>query len=173
MPMQALVIDDLSRPAPATPCGTAWEIVTDGVMGGLSRGRLQAATVAGRPALRMTGEVRTENNGGFVQMALDLVPGGRPFDARAWAAISLDVCGPPEDYSLHLRTADLVRPWQSYRAGFRTSPDWQTITLPFQSFAPHRTDLPLDLSRLRRIGIVAIGRAFSADLALGGLRFLP
>jgi len=31
--------------------------------------------------------------------------------------------------------------------------------------------VPLDLSRLRRIGIVAIGRAFRADVAVGGVRF--
>jgi hypothetical protein len=36
---------------------------------------------------------------------------------------------------------------------------------------PYRTDIPLDLRRLRRLGLVAIGRAFSADLAVGGLRF--
>jgi hypothetical protein len=37
---------------------------------------------------------------------------------------------------------------------------------------PYRTDTPLDTRRLRRIGVVAIGRAFSADLSVGGLRYL-
>jgi hypothetical protein len=45
------------------------------------------------------------------------------------------------------------------------------VRLNFRDFASHRTDVPLDLRRLRRIGIVAIGRAFSADLAVGGVWF--
>jgi hypothetical protein len=44
--------------------------------------------------------------------------------------------------------------------------------LPFDHFVAHRTDLLLDTRRLRRIGIVPIGRAFWADLPLGGLRFI-
>jgi hypothetical protein len=50
-------------------------------------------------------------------------------------------------------------------------PEWQTIRLPFAGFSPYRTEIPLDLRRLRRLDLAAIGRAFSADLAIGGLRF--
>ena len=46
------------------------------------------------------------------------------------------------------------------------------MQLLFDHFVPHRTDVLLDTHRLRRIGLVAIARAFSADLALGGLRFM-
>jgi hypothetical protein len=165
------VIDDLSRSFPLTPLGTAWEMVTDGVMGGVSRGQMRREAVAGRDAIRMTGDVRTENNGGFVQMALDLSPGGGAVDVSRWAGIVMDMCGPPEEYNLHLRTSDITRPWQSYRIGFRSGSEWQQITLPFAGFTPHRTDAPLDLRRLRRIGLVAIGRAFRADLAVRGLAF--
>jgi hypothetical protein len=38
-------------------------------------------------------------------------------------------------------------------------------------FAPHRIDLPLNVRRLRRVGIVAIGRAFAADVAVARLAF--
>lgn len=165
------IIDDLSRPAPLTRVGTAWELVTDGVMGGLSRGQMTRDTVAGRPAVHMTGDVRTENNGGFVQLAVDLAPAGRAVDASGWAGIAVDICGPPEAYNLHLRTPDIIRPWQSYRHGFVTTPEWRTVSLPFAGFVAHRTDLTLDPTRLRRIGIVAIGRAFRADLALAGISF--
>ena len=50
--------------------------------------------------------------------------------------------------------------------------EWRTVQLPFDHFVPRRTDVLLDTHRLRRIGLVAIGRAFSADLAVGGLRFM-
>ncbi|RPH72296.1 MAG: CIA30 family protein, partial [Hyphomicrobiales bacterium] len=39
-------------------------------------------------------------------------------------------------------------------------------------FTAHRTEIPLDLRRLRRLGLVAIGRAFAADLALAHLRLV-
>jgi hypothetical protein len=79
--------------------------------------------------------------------------------------------GNGERYSVHLRTPDNVRPWQSYRAHFTAGADWETIQLPFEGFAPHRLDALLDTTRLRRIGLVAIGRAFRADLAVCELGF--
>ena len=144
-------------------------------MGGVSRGTLTRETVAGRPALVIRGDVRLENNGGFIQMALDLArpeaPGSGTLDARLWQGLEIDVHGARQSYSLHLRTTDLDRPWQSYRLDFSVRPVWQSLRLPFVDFMSHRTEAPLDLSRLRRLGIVAIGRAFRADLALGGVRF--
>jgi hypothetical protein len=65
----------------------------------------------------------------------------------------------------------VARPWQSYRQSFVARPEWQTVRLPFAGFEPHRIAAPLDLSTLRRIGIVAIGRAFHADIAIAGVRF--
>ncbi len=160
-------IDDLSRPFPETALGTRWEMVTDGVMGGVSRGQLRPAEVGGRAALRMTGEVSLANNGGFVQMAMDLAPSGL-LDAGGWRGIALDVAGNGEGYGVHLRTDAAVRPWQSWRQGF-VAGDWGRVFLPFEGFAPHRIEAALDPGRLRRLGIVAIGRAFSADLAVGGV----
>lgn len=165
------VIDDLGAPHPRAATGTDWELVADRVMGGVSGGTLRREIVAGRPALRMQGTVSLENNGGFLQVALDFAPGGGPVDARGWAGIEIDASGNGETYNLHLRTSDVTRPWQSYRQGFRATADWRTHRLPFAGFAPHRIDAPLDLSALRRIGVVAIGRAFAVDLALGGIRF--
>lgn len=171
MHLSSNVIDDLSRNPPLATIGTTWQVVTDQVMGGVSSGTLVREIVGGRPAINMRGSVRLENNGGFVQIGLDLAPDGKAVDASSWIGIELDVWGNGEEYNLHLRTLDLTRPWQSYRHGFKAATSWQTIRLPFGSFMPHRTDAPLDLRRLRRVGLVAIGRAFSADLALGGIRF--
>ena len=81
------------------------------------------------------------------------------------------VRGNGEQYSVHLRTPDNLRPWQSYRAHFVAGPEWQTVDLPFAAFAPYRLEAPLDVTRLRRIGLVAIGRAFFADLAVAELGF--
>jgi hypothetical protein len=165
------IIDALDQEPPHATIGTRWELIADRVMGGVSSGAMMREPVAGRPALRMRGAVSLENNGGFVQIALDLAPGGGVVDARPWTGIALDVFGNGERYNLHLRTADVVRPWQSWRAEFAATPEWRTIQMPFATFEPHRIDAPLDLARLRRLGIVAIGRAFTADVAIGGLRF--
>jgi hypothetical protein len=172
-PMQpaARVIDDLSRDDLVATIGTRWQLVTDRVMGGVSDGTLVRETVSGRPALRMRGDVSLENNGGFVQMALDLAPDGGVVDASSWTGIELDVIGNDEDYGVHLRTDAVERPWQSYRQSFRAGAAWRTVQLAFADFVPHRIEVPLDVRRLRRIGLIAIGRAFTADLAVGGVRF--
>jgi len=165
------IIDDLSAPHPSAANGAAWEMISDRVMGRVSHGTITREEVRGRPALHMQGKVSLENNGGFVQIALDLDSHGVTIDASHWSGLELDAIGNREAYNLHLRTADVVRPWQSYRASFRPATEWRTLRLPFTDFTAHRIDAPLDLSRLRPMGIMAIGRSFDADIAIGGIRF--
>ena len=165
------VIDALDRPEPLATIGTEWELIEDRVMGGRSVGAMTRELVAGRPALHLTGDVSLENNGGFIQVALDLSPDGSSVDVSAWSGLEIDVVGNGETYNLHLRTADVQRPWQSYRQSFVAWHEWRSLQLPFADFEPHRIDAPLDLTRARRIGIVAIGRAFSVDIAIGGVGF--
>lgn len=148
-----------------------WRLVTDNVMGGMSHGTLTEELTGDRPAVRMRGIVSTENNGGFIQIAMDLDHDNGFIDARAYQGICIDVCGNREGYGVHLRTTAMTRPQQSYRQGFVASAQWQTARLPFAQFAPHRIEAPIDLARLRRIGLVAIGRAFTADLAVARLAF--
>lgn len=171
MTAAAEIIDDLSRSPPQAANGAAWELIAGPVMGGLSSGTMRREMVAGRPAIRMQGEVSLANNGGFLQIALDLAPGGGPVDAGRWTGIEIDVFGNGERYGLHLRTTQTTRPWQSWRQGFVAPPHWQTLRLPFAGFEPHRIEAPLGLGALRRIGIVAIGRAFQADIAIAGVQF--
>jgi len=161
------VLDDPSR-APFM-----WRFIADRVMGGLSTGQVTQEIVDGRPAVRLTGLVSTANSGGFIQAARPLVDdGGRPLAARATDALELTVCGNGETYNVHLRTPDVERPWQSYRAHFLAPRSWTLVTLPLAAFVPHRIDIPLDTARLTRLGIVAIGRDFEADVALAGIRLV-
>ena len=172
MMLTSPIVDDLSRKPHTATIGTSWQIFTDRVMGGVSDGTISRELVAGRPAIRMRGDVSLENNGGFVQISLDLDPDGKAVDVSAWQGIDLDVFGNGESYAAHLRTADLSRPWQSYRQSFKADPKWRTIELPFKDFVSHRTDVPFNASRLKRIGIVAIGRPFVADVSVGGVRLM-
>jgi hypothetical protein len=163
---EALIIEERGNPGLVSARGTAWRLVSDRVMGGVSDGRLVPATLDGRPCLRLTGSVSLENDGGFLQASLDLDPSGT-LDARGYAGIELEVRGNGEGYNVHLRTADTRIVWQSYRAGFVAADRWQTLRLPFATFQPYRIEVRLDLRRLKRMGLVAIGRKFAADLCFG------
>jgi hypothetical protein len=167
-----LILDDRAGGALCASSGACWRLITDRVMGGVSAGDLEATTVDARPCLRLTGDVSLLNNGGFLQASLDLDLAG-PLDARAYAGIELDVYGNGQAYNLHLRTADTRVVWQSYRAGFEATPAWQRLRLPFRQFQPYRIDLPLDLVRLKRLGLVAIGREMRADLCIARLALYP
>jgi hypothetical protein len=160
-----LLIDDFAVAGEPSRLGTHWRLVTDGVMGGVSAGGLSLGQIDGRRALCLRGEVRLENNGGFVQAALNLASEG-DLDASAYSGIRLLVRGNDESYNLHLKTADLRLPWQSYRSSFQTGPEWREIRLPFDGLEPHRIGVPLDTGHLRSLGLVAIGRAFAAELCV-------
>lgn len=166
-----MMIDDFKAPQRGSRLGTRWRGFSDRVMGGVSEGHVSFETIDGRDCLRLTGDVRLDNNGGFIQAALDLGTWGRTFDASAYAGLSMTVGGNGEQYSGHLRTPDNARPWQSYRAHFTAGEGWQTVNLPFKDFEPYRLEAPLDQSRLRRVGVVAIGREFAVELAICELAF--
>nr|WP_261368190.1 CIA30 family protein [Pseudosulfitobacter koreense] len=142
-----------------------WEYVADSVMGGVSRGQAGRAEVAGRRAMRLTGQVSTDNGGGFIQMAFDLAQ-----DARGFTGIELDICGNGACYDLRLRTTELTRAWQSFRTGFTAPSGWTTIKVPFDTLEAYRTDATFAASQLRRVGVVAVGREFSVDVAVSGVR---
>jgi hypothetical protein len=163
-----MIIDDRSSNTLAATNGVSWRVISDTVMGGVSSGSFVPAVVEGRDCLRMTGEVSLENNGGFVQASLDLSAAGL-LDAGEYAGIEIEVFGNGETYNLHLRTEDTRIVWQSYRASFQAQPNWQSLRLPFASFQPHRIDQPLDTRKLRRLGVVAIGREMKADISIARL----
>lgn len=148
-----------------------WQYVADGVMGGVSRGWIYNEVVEGRPAMRLRGRVSLANNGGFIQMAFNLAAHGSVYDAGEWDGIAIDVCGNAQSYDLRLRTDALNRPWESFRVAFIAPYHWTTLYLPFSSFAAHRTDAAFDPARLRRIGLLAVGRAFEADLCVARIGF--
>ena len=170
-PERSEIIDDLSKPAPMASNGATWRVFTDTVMGGISKATMSRETIAGKSALCLRGDVKLENNGGFVQMSLDLLPDGAAFNASGWAGLEVDVFGNNENYAINLRTVGLTRPWQSYRHEFIAPARWTTIRLPFHDFMQSRTNVPLDVSQLKRIGVIAIGRSFHADIAIGNIRF--
>jgi hypothetical protein len=88
-----LIVDDFSRDDLISALGTPWRGFSDQVMGGISEETIALSTIDGRRALRLSGEVRLENNGGFIQAALDLAPAGQTLDASAFTGVLLVVRG--------------------------------------------------------------------------------
>ena len=162
------IIDDRSSGDLSTLNGDHWSLVTDNVMGGVSQGRLTTTSIEDRKCLRMQGEVKLDNNGGFVQMSLN-ISDAFLHNITEYSGIMLQVYGNEQQYNIHLRTTDVSLPWQSYRSTLYAPSEWKTIHLPFSEFRPHSVDYPMDIAKLKRVGIVAIGREFEADLCIGKL----
>lgn len=161
-----ILIDDRQSVDLHSSLGTQWRLITDGVMGGVSSGTLGLDQREGRDCLRLQGEVSLANNGGFIQAALDLAPPGA-LDASGYDGVELDVYGNGEAYNVHLKTSRVWLPWQHYRASFIAEPGWHTVRVPFAALEGYRIGAAFDPAKLERIGIVAYGRAFSADLCIG------
>jgi hypothetical protein len=149
----------------------SWEYVADDVMGGVSVGGMTEERFHGRDAVVLRGDVSLENNGGFIQIATDFRPSGQVMDVSQWRGIEFDVWGNGRAYDIRLRTDQLQRPWQSFRAEFETKEQWQTVQIPFTDFFAHRIEAELDQTRLRRVAILAIGREFRAEVCISDLRF--
>lgn len=147
-----------------------WYLVTDQVMGGLSSGLFKLERSKQYLCLHMQGSVTTANNGGFIQIAHDLIKSERS-DAASAEGIRLLARGNNESYNLHLRTTDLGLPWQSYRSSFIATEEWREVQLPFDDFSAYKTGKKLDTTNIRRIGLVAIGRDFEADICVADISF--
>ena len=148
---------------------TRWRFFTDAVMGGVSTGRLVMVTGDGPPHARMTGHVSTANNGGFIQMRLDLAA---PPPAGS-TGVQLIVRGNGQRYFAHLRNGATLMPWQYYQAPFEVGADWAEVRLPFSAFrASGRMMPPLPApDSLRSVGIVAYGRAHEAEIEVREVGF--
>ena len=147
-----------------------WRIVTDKVMGGVSEGELHSKMDGDEQCLHLAGQVSTDNNGGFIQMTID-IDSSLATSLSRFDGIILNVKGNSEPYNIHLRTSYLWLPWQSYRSSFETNGEWQQVILPFSEFQPYKTRSSLRVDKIRRLGVVAIGRDFSADLCVSEIGF--
>lgn len=139
---------------------TRWRFFTDGVMGGVSSGQVVFLDETGQTYARMTGKVSTANNGGFIQMRMDLT---HPAPEGS-SGVRLVARGNDQRYFVHLRTGGTMLPWQYYQAGFAVTGEWTEIRLPFDSFkASGRLLRPTPRpAGLKSVAVVAFGRDHEA-----------
>ena len=164
-----MILDDLSTPGTTTQKQN-WAFFTDGVMGGLSQGKAVISNVDGTDCYHMTGNVTTENNGGFIQIRNQLKPS---VSTNEFEGIYLKVYGNYEDYSIHLRTALTMAPWQYYKFSFKTANKWNEIKAPFSEFKKSNAYQPSVLvgQNINSIGLVAGFKDFTADICLSEIGF--
>ena len=151
------------------PSDTRWRFFSDSVMGGVSTGQMAIFQGNGQSFARLTGRVSTANNGGFIQMRLDLTappPAGT-------TGVRLVVRGNDQRYFVHLRTGGTVLPWQYYQAPFDVTGDWREVRIPLAGFTASGNLLRRvpRADNLRSIAIVAFGRDHDAQIDLREIAF--
>lgn len=141
---------------------TRWNFFTDGVMGGVSKGQVTFVKENDETHAHMTGQISTANNGGFIQIRMDL-PDAAPKDATG---VRLVARGNGQEYFVHIRTSGTLLPWQYYQAGFDVTGDWAEVLLPFKGFEPSGRLLRATprATSIKSIGIVAFGRDHQAEI---------
>ena len=142
-----------------------WAYLADTVMGGVSRGSAEFSN----GALRLTGQVSTKNNGGFIQVRTRI----DPTETSEKVGVKIKVKGNGEVYYLHIRNASARLPWHYYTANFHTSEKWKEILIPFNNFEKSATFMPrkLNAETVKTLGIVAYGKDHKADVSIANLEF--
>jgi monofunctional biosynthetic peptidoglycan transglycosylase len=147
-----------------------WRAINDGVMGGISAGRM----VGTEYGLSFEGELSLENNGGFASVRR-LV--GQ--DLAGMRGVRIEVRGDGRSYQARFRQ-DGRFDGVAWRAAFETDGSWQTVELAFGSFEPvfrgRRVPQagPLVPADIRQFGfMLADGTPGPFRLEVRSIEFLP
>lgn len=157
---------DLYRSTQDQP--SPWTVISDQVMGGVSSAQLQQDVRQDSSCSCLIGHTSLDNNGGFVQMKLDIARDQLRAD---YQGIFIELYGNAHDYNLHVKTTQLSRPWQSFRCTLSLEPQWTRFIVPYAQLEAHRTDAKLQPAEIRSVAIVAIGQAFDVDVCVRRLGF--
>lgn len=138
---------EFSQPSDAA----TWQIVNDGVMGGLSSSQASVVkTNSGENVLRFTGNLSLENNGGFASvrsLPTGPLPGGS-LGLDLGETIVLRVKGDGRRYTFNLYTPDR-RTAFSYQLDFDAPAGrWVEVKLPVNQFVAHSFGRPVPSMKL-------------------------
>ena len=164
-----MILDQLKNPK-LTNQSQEWNFITDQVMGGVSTGKFMVENVDGVMCYRMTGDVSTRNNGGFIQIRAKLNP---EINSNDYDGVYLIVYGNEKNYNLHLRTGLTLAPWQYYSYTFATTKNWSEIRAPFKQFKKSNFYQPKSLlgQNIKSVGLVAGFDDFKSDICLSEIGF--
>ena len=168
---KAIAVADLSFPFNADS-GNYWQYVSDRVMGGVSDGQVNLEQDGEMFYARLTGNVSTANNGGFIQLRSRVSFVNSEREGKNLKGVRLNVRGNGEKYYIHIRTNESYSPSDYYAITFKTNTEWQMIDLPFNKFERRWSkETALDPKKIRSFGIVAYGRDHVSDISVSTLEF--
>jgi hypothetical protein len=142
--MQPTILFDFHKETPLDN----WMMVNDGVMGGRSQSTLRLDE-AGHGVF--SGKVSLENNGGFASTRLDC---GK-ISVKTGQSLILKVKGDGKRYQFRLRARK--NDYYSYIHYFKTSGDWEEISLPLSEFYPTFRGRSLDLPNFNETTLEEVG----------------
>lgn len=159
---------DFSKPDSAE----AWQTVNDGVMGGVSDGKVRIA----EKNLEFYGTLSLENNGGFASVRSKAAK----MDLSKYAGLVFKVRGDGREYYLnvHVPTNQIAF---SYRASFKTENDkWNEVTIPFKDLKATsfgrvvENGKPLNPSNVESVGfLLADKKAGPFKLEVSWIKGIP
>jgi NADH dehydrogenase [ubiquinone] 1 alpha subcomplex assembly factor 1 len=114
-----------------------WYVVNDGVMGGLSEGKMEI-NKEGQGVF--SGTISLENYGGFSSVRYRLP---EPIGTKDYKEVVLKIKGDGKEYQF--RITDEIRKRYSYIKSFTTNGSWQEIPIPLDVFYPSYRGRSLDL----------------------------
>ena len=147
-----------------------WTFITDNVMGGVSEGGVEFNSFDSDVYALLSGDVSTENNGGFIQIRREL----KNIDLGKAKSIRLYARGNNEKYFIFLRTTGTILPWQYYSHEFTVDEEYNEFIMQIQDFKKSGSLLAKQINpkKITSIGIVAYGRDHYAELYVKELEFL-
>ena len=147
-----------------------WTYIADNVMGGMSDGGVKFNLVDSNVYALLSGNVSTENNGGFIQIRREL----KNIDLSKAKSIRVYARGNNEKYYIFLRTTGTILPWQYYSHEFTVNEEYNEFIMQIQDFKKSGSLLAKQINpkKITSIGIVAYGRDHYAELYVKELEFL-
>ena len=148
-----------------------WQYISDQTMGGISNGQAVLDKEGDMIFARLTGNVSTANNGGFIQIRtnfsfVDLINTNKDLKG-----VILNTKGNGETYHIFIRTSEDRSYRDFFSATFTANDNWEIVDLPFTKFKHRYSNRSLDGNDIRTFGIVAYGRDFFSDVSVSEISF--
>ena len=148
-----------------------WQYISDQTMGGISNGQAVLDKDGDMIFARLTGNVSTANNGGFIQIRttfsfVDLINTNKNLKG-----VRLNTKGNGETYHIFIRTSENRSYSDFYSATFIANNNWEIVDLPFTKFKHRFSNKSLDGNDIRSFGVVAYGRDFFSDVSVSKISF--
>ena len=139
---------------------STWQGVTDQVMGGVSNLIIKHS----EGIFYMTGNVSTDNNGGFVRLSNRV-----NISSNDFKGIKFKAKGNNETYEIHVTLKGLkIPPWSYFSQSFDVTEQWQEYQISFKDLKRSSgfSAASMKAKNIRDLSIAGFGRDFAVDLAI-------